>query len=138
MKPLPDQPVLFFDGICDLCNAYVRFIIKYDREKKFLFSSLQSARGRETIDEAFKKTGKRPDSLILSYKGNYYFESEGAILSLSLLGGFWRLALGFRIVPVFFRDRLYRWVARNRYQWFGKKEECMIPTPELKARFLED
>jgi len=131
------QPVLFFDGACNLCNRFVQFVIRHDREKIFLFASLQSVAGHQMLEKL--KTGgqKIPDSVILSFRDHYYLQSDAALQLLRLLGGGWKLLYGLTIIPRFIRNGAYNLIARNRYKWFGKRDACMVPTAELRARFLE-
>lgn len=132
------NPILFFDGYCNLCNRVVLFFIKKDHQKILRFASLQSNIGQLARKELKEKNGQIADSVVLYWQGRYYVESEAAIRAIILLGGVWKLAkIGF-IFPAFIRDRIYRWIARNRHKWFGKKTECMVPTPELETRFIED
>lgn len=135
---LPDseQPVLLFDGVCNLCNGFVQMIIKRDKKGVFRFASLQSGTGQEVLAYIKEQTGTVPDSLVLIYKGKYYIKSDAAIKTAQILGGSWKLLTAGFIFPKGFRNSVYDLVARNRYKWFGKEDECMIPTPELKARFL--
>ncbi len=127
------RPIVFFDGECNLCNSGVQFIIRRDKKKWFLFAPLQSARGQEALAHI---PGATPDSFILLYDGRYYIKSDAGLNIARLLGGFWKMFYAGVILPRFFRNWLYDIVARNRYKWFGRRSECMIPTPELKARFL--
>lgn len=126
------QPILFFDGVCNLCNSSVQFILKHDKKKQFLFAPLQSARGAE----ALRQVDGKPDSLILFYNNRYLIRSDAALYTARLLGLPISLIFAGIILPRFFRDWVYNFIARNRYRWFGKKDECMLPTPELRARFL--
>ena len=128
-----NRPVLYFDGVCNLCNGLVQFIIRHDKKKVFLFASLQSQAGAAELSYF---NGKLPDSLILSYKGKYFTKSTAALYTFKLLGGFWKLLYLAIIVPRFIRDSVYGAIARNRYRWFGRRNECMVPTPELMDRFL--
>lgn len=138
MSDLPDErPVLYFDGVCNLCNRSVQFVIRHDKKGRFLFAPLQSAAGAEIQQKLESLNGGRvPDSLVLSWKGELRTESDAALHTARLLGFPWNLASLLLLVPRFLRDPLYRWVARNRYRWFGRQDACMMPTPELKARFL--
>jgi len=131
-----ERPLLLFDGVCNLCNGAVQFIIRHDRRKRFLFASLQSATGIEVARQCTKGGKKLPDSMILLYKGQCYTRSGAALRIACLLGWPWHLLSAGLIVPPFMRNIVYDRVAANRYRWFGKKEECMIPTPELQERFL--
>jgi len=130
-----ERPILFFDGICNLCNGAVQFVIKRDKEKKFLFASLQSLAGKKAILDNMGY-GPNVDSMLLFIHNRYYIKSSAFLHVLQQLGGMWKLcAIGF-LIPRFVRDRLYDWVAKNRYRWFGKRNECMMPTDELKSRFI--
>lgn len=128
------HPILFFDGVCNLCDGFVQFVIKQDADAVFKFAPLQSNTAIELLGEELDL--KKLDSVVLWDNGKLYSHSDVAIQVGSKLGGFWSLIQIFRIVPKFIRDAVYNWIARNRYRWFGKKDACMIPTPELKARFL--
>jgi predicted DCC family thiol-disulfide oxidoreductase YuxK len=131
----PDKPLILFDGVCNLCNGSVQFIIKHDKESKFLFASLQSDAGQEILTHFGMRTDDF-DTFILLDKGKIYTKSSGVLKEASILGGWFKIFTIFYLVPTFIRDLFYSFVAKNRYRMFGKKEFCMIPTPELKARFL--
>ncbi len=131
-----DRPVLYFDGMCNLCNGTVQFIIKHDKQKAFLFASLQSEQGQAAIANISSSTAEAPDSVILYDKGKYYTRSAAALNIAKRLDGLWPLLYAGIVLPRFIRDSIYNLVAKNRYKWFGKRNECMIPTPELKERFL--
>ncbi len=129
------NPVLLFDGVCNLCNGAVQFVIKNDKKKQFRFAALQSKAGN-----AFSKKYALPvenfDTFVLISNDKYYTRSDAALKVAKMLGGVWSLAYVFIIIPKTVRDAIYNWVAKNRYRWFGKKDQCMIPTPELRDRFL--
>jgi predicted DCC family thiol-disulfide oxidoreductase YuxK len=131
-----DTPILFFDGVCNLCNRTVQFIIRNDKRKIFRFAPLQSERGEELLSRIEREQGKRPESVILLYKDKYYMRSSAVLKVAGLLGGKMLLLMPGYILPAFIRDAIYDAVAGRRYKWFGRQDECMIPTPELKARFL--
>lgn len=134
-EKIGSRPVLLFDGVCNLCSASVQTVIRFDKQKKFLFASLQSDAARELL----RDSGLREDhldSVVLYYKGTFYTHSDAALHAARLMGGGWTLVYGFIVLPKFVRDGIYNWIARNRYRWFGKKDECWLPTPDLKARFL--
>ena len=130
-----NKPVILFDGVCNLCSGSVQFILKRDKEKKFLFASLQSVYGQALLKQLHLPTDTF-NSFIL-YDGDEIFtRSTAALKMFSQLKG-WSWVKIFWIVPKFIRDAVYNLIAKNRYKWFGKKEECWVPTPELKARFLD-
>jgi predicted DCC family thiol-disulfide oxidoreductase YuxK len=131
-------PVLFFDGVCNLCNAAVQFVIRHDKGGKVRFASLQSKAGQVAKDAILTKKGSVPDSLIFLEHGTYYTESDAALRLAKYLDGGWKNLRYLRIFPGFLRDAVYRLVARNRYRMFGKQDACMLPTPELKQRFLAE
>jgi predicted DCC family thiol-disulfide oxidoreductase YuxK len=130
--------IILFDGVCNLCNGAVQFVIKRDKRNRFLFAALQSKEGEQLVRERGIDISKE-DSIILIEPGiAWYTESEAALKIGQEFGGLWKLLGLFEWIPATFRDVIYRWIARNRYKWFGKKDECMIPTPELKARFISE
>lgn len=130
-----NNPVILFDGICNLCTGSVQFILKRDKEKKFLFASLQSKYGQDLLKELDLPTDTF-NSFILYERGKIFTRSTAALKMFSQLKG-WKWVKIFWIVPKFIRDAVYNLIAKNRYKWFGKKEECWVPTQELKARFLD-
>lgn len=131
-----DNPIVLFDGVCNLCNSSVQFILKRDKQKKFRFASLQSQKGQEIL-QRFKLSLTDFNSFVLVEEGRIYTRSTGALRMLRSLGKGWKLLYGFIIIPKFIRDAVYNLIARNRYKWFGKKEACWVPTPELRERFLD-
>ncbi|AMC09955.1 hypothetical protein Lupro_01195 [Lutibacter profundi] len=136
MNNFNNKLIIFFDGVCNLCNSSVNFIIKHDNKEQFLFASLQSDAAKEILLQ-FSTKKLTLDSIILVDNGNIY-EKSSAILQISKhLNGGYKLLYCFVIVPKFIRDWVYNYIAKNRYKWFGKKENCMVPTPEIKDRFIE-
>lgn len=129
------QPIILFDGICNLCDGAVQFVIKHDPENQFLFASLQSEAGQRLLKQ-YKLPVENFNSFILIQDEKVYSKSTGALKVARQIKGVWSWLYIFIIIPAFIRDAVYAWIAQNRYKWFGKKEACMIPTPELKARFL--
>ena len=128
--------VILFDGVCNLCNSSVNWIIDHDKQNQFKFASLQSVYGQNTV----KQLGLQDNymnTVVFEDNGKAYLRSDAALQILKQLGGVYSLAVVFYIVPSFIRDFFYKIVANNRYKWFGKKEICRIPTPELKSKFLE-
>lgn len=132
-----NKKIILFDGVCNLCNASVQFVIKRDKKDVFRFAALQSEQGQQLLAER-NIDPDETDSIVLIEPGvAYYTRSRAAIEIASELGGGWRLLRIFEyILPTSLRDSLYNFIARNRYKWFGRKDQCMIPTPELKAKFL--
>lgn len=127
--------IILFDGVCNLCNDSVQFVIRRDSKNQFLFASLQSPEGIEILRE-YNLPSNKMNSFFLVENGKLYDKSTAALKVLRKLKGPWHLFYAFIIVPKFIRDGAYSWIAKHRYQWFGRKDECMIPTPELKAKFL--
>jgi predicted DCC family thiol-disulfide oxidoreductase YuxK len=134
-RKVNDHPVILFDGVCNLCNTSVLFVIARDPSAKFRFASLQSAFGREQM-KRFNLSDSELYSVLLIKGDALYQKSSAALRIARMLSGAWPLLFGLIIIPSFIRDAVYNFVARNRYRWFGRKEECMIPTPELKSRFI--
>ena len=130
-----NQSVVLFDGVCNLCSGSVQFILKRDKEKKFLFASLQSVYGQNLLEQ-FNLPTDTFNSFVLFQDGKIFTRSTAALKMFQQLKG-WRWVKIFLAVPKFIRDGVYNLIAKNRYKWFGKKEECWVPTPELKARFLD-
>ena len=131
------KKIILFDGVCNLCEASVQFVIKYDKKDVFRFVALQSELGKEIIKH-IGLDNKNIDSVILYEPGIAYNYKSTAALEISKnLGGFFHLGTLFKLIPNGLRNLLYDYVAKNRYQWYGKKESCLIPTLELKSKFLE-
>ena len=124
-----------FDGVCNLCNGAVTFTIKRDKKNVFRFAALQSEIGQQLISK-FNIDTSKVDSIILIDDEKQYEKSSAALHIAKQLSGAYPLLFGFMIVPKFIRNAVYDYIAKNRYNWFGKKEICMIPTAELKAKFL--
>lgn len=130
-------PILYFDGVCNLCNAVVQWVIKRDKQEQFRFASLQSEAGQSMLMSYFPEKSKIPDSVLLEIDGMLYTKSSAAIKLLQMLGGIYKLSVIALAVPRFIRDAVYDFIARNRYKWYGKRDSCILPTPELKSRFLD-
>jgi predicted DCC family thiol-disulfide oxidoreductase YuxK len=130
-----DKIILLFDGVCNLCNGLVQFIVKRDPDIKFQFASLQSPLALQLI-EKFKLNNESLDSLIVIHDGVARVESDAALYILRNMPLPWKLFSVGYIFPKFFRNAIYRWVARNRYTLLGKRESCILPSPEDKHRFL--
>ena len=132
-----EQQIVLFDGVCNLCSGGVQFILKRDRKDLFRFASLQSELGQQLLAER-QIDPKTTDSMVLIQPGKaFYLRSDAALAIGKQLPGIWGLLAVFQWVPSSIRDIVYDFMARNRYRWFGKKESCMIPTPELKSKFLD-
>ena len=131
-----DAAVVLFDGVCNLCNGFVQFVLPRDPEGKYRFASLQSDVGRELLAEHDLPTDEL-ESIVLIEDGEAYVKSAAVIRIATGLGGAYRLLAPFRFVPRAVRDRVYDFVADNRYRWFGRKDRCMIPSGDAESRFLE-
>ena len=129
------KKILLFDGVCNLCNSSVTYVIKRDKKDLFRFAALQEPAGQQLIEKYQIDTSKT-DSIILIENDKAYTKSTAALKVARHLGGAYPLLYVFMIVPNFIRNWVYDFVARNRYKWYGKKDSCMIPTPELKSKFL--
>lgn len=131
-----DKKIVLFDGICNLCNASIQFVIKHDKKDVFRFVALQSELGLKII----KHIGidiQNTDSIILYEPGKaYYYKSEAALLIIKEFGGLYALLRIFTVFPKFLSNFVYDFIAKNRYRWYGKQETCMTPTPDLAAKFL--
>lgn len=129
-------PILLFDGVCNLCNAAVQFILKRDRKGVFRFASLQSPVGQALLRHAGLPTGEI-STVVLFENSQPYLRSEAGLRIARRLPGLWPLLYGLIVIPRPLRNRVYDWIARNRYRWFGKQESCLMPAPEWKARFID-
>ena len=128
--------VILFDGVCNLCNALVNWIIDRDKKNLFRFSSLQSGFGISTV-KRLDLTGNYMDTVIYLDEEKTYIESSAILHIFKDLGGVYSVLYIFMVIPAFLRNAVYRFVARNRYRWFGKQEVCRVPTAELKSKFLD-
>lgn len=127
--------VVVFDGVCNFCNSSVGFIIHRDRKAKFLFAPLQSEVAGQLLAGA-GAPNPLPDSMAVVMNGRAYFRSAAAIRIAAGLRFPWPLLAVFWVIPWFIRDCVYDFIARRRYRWFGKREACMVPSPDVAARFL--
>ena len=130
-----DENILLFDGVCNLCNGLVLFIIKRDKAGRFKFASLQSDNGEQLLNRFGLNTNKLT-SLVLIMGDKYFLKSTAVLKLLKELGGIWKTFYIFIIIPRPVRDFIYDLIAGSRYKIFGKRDECMVPTPELQSRFL--
>lgn len=127
--------IILFDGVCNLCNNAVDFIIKRDKKNRFKFSSLQDNSVRKLLNDSNLLEGYL-DSIILIRGDEIFFKSRAALEISKKLSGIWPLLYTLILIPAFVRDPIYDWIARNRYKWFGKKSTCRIPSDEEKSRFI--
>lgn len=128
------KPIIFFDGVCNLCNGAINFIIDRDKNGSFKFAPLQSSIAEKYISQSVIKN---TDSIIYWDSGKLYSKSSAALKIARNLDGFWKVFYAFIIIPKFIRDYIYDIIAKNRYKWFGKRDSCRMPSQEIKNRFLE-
>ena len=129
------QHIILFDGVCNLCNNGVQFIIKKDKKNLFKFAPLQSELGEKLLNKYHIDT-QNMDSFVYVQNDKAHIKSTAALKIAKELKRGWQLFYIFIIIPPFFRNWFYDFVAKNRYRWFGRKDSCMIPTTELKTKFL--
>jgi len=129
-------PLILFDGVCNLCSGAVQFVIRRDGRARFRFASLQSAAGKAALARA-GVVGPLPDSIVVVRGGRVLVKSAAALAIARGMRLPWPLLSVFWLVPYPLRDLVYDWIAKNRYRWFGKTEQCWVPTPALRARFLD-
>lgn len=129
------EAIILFDGICNLCNSAVQFVIKRDPAGYFKFASLQSETGQRLLKQY--GVSRQIDSIIVIEMQKVYIKSSAALRICRKLEGFWKYLTILRVLPPFFRNFFYDLVAKNRYHWFGKRDSCMLPTAEIRKRFLE-
>lgn len=130
----PSNPIVLFDGICNLCNASVLFIIKYEKNAQILFGSLQAVKSQNIL-KTIDKNIEASDSVLLIENGKVYQNSSAALRIARKLKFFW-IFYYLIFLPTWMRDPIYQWIAKNRYQWFGKRNQCMIPDEKLAQRFI--
>jgi predicted DCC family thiol-disulfide oxidoreductase YuxK len=137
MEDLPvNKKIVLFDGVCNLCESSIQFIIKHDKKDVFRFVAIQSELGQRIIKHIGINT-KETDSIILYLPGiAYYYKAEAALKIAKDLNGIYSFLSLLTVFPNSISNRVYDYIAKNRYKWYGKKEQCMIPTPELKSKFL--
>ncbi len=129
------KPVILFDGVCNYCNSMVNFVIRQDKQNKFLFAPLQSAFAQQLLRQ-YQLPSSDFDSFVLVHRKKASLRSSAALRVLGKLPWYWKWTQIFWIIPPFLRNAAYDLIARNRYKWFGKKDSCMIPTAEVKDKFL--
>lgn len=131
-----NNPIVLFDGVCNLCNSTVLWIIKHDPKRQFRFASLQGDYGQQVLKQ-FHLPPDALNSFILLKDNQIYTKSTGALKVAKALNGLWPMLYIFIIIPAFIRNSVYDLIAKNRYRWFGKKESCAIPSPALKDLFYD-
>lgn len=130
-----DQPIIIFDGVCNLCEYSVQFIVKYDRHGRFKFVSAQSEKGK--VLQRLHGVDTLQEGTVILLKGDYvYIKSDAAIEIAKDLDGLWRFLYVLKFIPKPVRDFIYSIISKNRYRWFGKKSECLLPDNNIKERFL--
>lgn len=128
--------IIVFDGVCNFCNSTVQFIIKRDTQRKFKFAAFQSKAGHELFQK-HAIAGGEFDTIVLLKKGSVYLRSNAALQIAKELDMPWKILIIFKIIPKFIRNFLYDVFAKHRYKWFGIRDKCLVPTEELRQRFLE-
>ena len=131
------QPIILFDGVCNLCNSSIDFILRRDRKNNFLVGALQEKPAREILSD-FEVNPEYLDSLVLIEKGEIFYKSDAALKIAKNLSGLWPIFYPLIYLPSGFRNSVYDWIARNRYKWFGKKNTCRLPSPEEASKFLSE
>jgi predicted DCC family thiol-disulfide oxidoreductase YuxK len=130
-----DQPIIIFDGVCNLCEYSVQFIVKHDRQARFKFVSAQSERGK-VLQRIYGVDTLQDGTVILLKNGKVYVKSDAAVEIAKDLDGLWRFLHVFTFIPKPARDLVYSVISQNRYRWFGKKNDCLLPDNNIKDRFL--
>lgn len=128
-------PIILFDGVCNLCNASVQWVLRRDRKGQFRFAALQSETGQRLLAR-FGMDATAFNTVVLADGGRLYTRSDAALEVARRLGAPWSWLAVFRYLPRGLRDAVYDWIARNRYRWFGRRESCLLPRPEWKERFV--
>ncbi|WP_036833945.1 thiol-disulfide oxidoreductase DCC family protein [Pontibacillus litoralis] len=129
------KQIVLFDGVCHFCSQSVQFIIKRDKQERFQFASLQGEVGQQLLTQYHTKNNI--NSMVLIQEGRVYTRSTAALKIANELDGAWKLCCACIIIPRFMRDKVYDIIANNRYKWFGKKDVCTIPSPQMRKRFLD-
>ncbi len=135
MNNFQNHSLILFDGVCNLCNGFVQFVIERDKKGRFLFASLQSEVAQNIL-KSFDFSMDELKTIVLIENEKIYLRSRAVLRIASQLGGAWKLSAMLYVLPSFISDAVYNLISKYRYKLFGKKDSCMIPTPELEARFL--
>ncbi len=131
------KKLILFDGVCNLCNSAIQYIIKKDKNNIYVFAALQSTVGEKFIQERNINTQDIDSIILVDPDVAYYIKSSAALHIAYEFGKSWKFLKIFEFIPSKIRDLIYDFVAKNRYKWYGKKDACMIPTPELKSKFID-
>lgn len=134
---MKDHPVILFDGVCNLCNGTVQFLIRNDRQGILRFAPLQSQAGLR-LQQQYGLSQASLSSVILIDEGRVYLRSSAALRLTRYLPWYWKTLRAFYLIPTPLRDAAYNLIARNRYRWFGKRESCMIPGEDVRERFFDN
>ncbi|HET6225082.1 MAG TPA: thiol-disulfide oxidoreductase DCC family protein [Bacteroidia bacterium] len=135
MDNLDSKAIVLFDGVCNFCDASVNFIIRHDKKDYFRFAPLQSEKGKQLLQQ-FNVDTNELNTFILLENNKIYTRSTASLKVTRRLSGAYFLLYAFMLVPPFIRDAVYNLIAKNRYKLFGKKDNCMVPTPEVKDKFI--
>jgi len=131
-----NSSLVFFDGVCNLCNSTVQFLLKIDKYQRLQFCSLQGEAAKKILP-AYQISTEKLSSIIFIHDNKAYTESSAVLEIFRVVGGLWICMYVFKIIPAFIRNAFYRLIAHYRYQWFGKKDQCMIPPASVQSRFLD-
>lgn len=132
---MENHPVIFYDGVCGFCNNSVQFVLKHDKKGVFRFAALQSEYARERLRD-YPEAFRDMSTFVLQDNGKTYLRSDAALRIFRYLGGAWPALSALLVVPAFIRNGVYNQIAANRYKWFGKLDECLLPDPAVRKRFL--
>lgn len=133
--PVSYNNIILFDGVCNFCNSSINLVIRNDKKDLFRFAPLQSEIGKQLL-EYYKVDALKTDSVVYITGGKAYTRSSAVLRIARRLKGVYPLLFGFMIIPPFLRNRMYDYIAKNRYKWFGKMDSCMVPTPEVRQKFI--
>lgn len=128
-----ERNIVFFDGVCHLCNSFVDFLVQQDKHRIIFYAPLQGATAQDLLA---LENQSRLSSILYLRKGLVYQESEAVLMIFSDLGGVYKMVLILKIIPAFIRNRIYRWVAKNRYLWFGQRDFCRLPEKNERSQLL--
>lgn len=135
-QPGIPTPLILYDGVCRLCTGTVLFVIRRDRRRRFRFASMQSAVGQQLL-RSFGLPSDELKTFVLVEAGGHFTKSTAALRVAAGLGGLWPAVSLLRVIPRPIRDGAYDWVARNRYRWFGRLKQCLVPVPDVRDRFVD-